>query len=165
MQRLLRMQSTTQPRVQQEVKMSEGNGSPTKLYPTGGSTMFDILEGRAASRSSVGAPFDRSVQEGSPAAAVIEEKNKEILAKAVSPDAFERALTRKASQPSTSSQVKFKRGMVVRHVPTNKRVTIMATGVDTDYKGEIRHHVCVVGTDKKYKVPESALEVIPNGRH
>jgi hypothetical protein len=130
---------------------------PGSKFGSGNTTLFQIT---ASKGTKLGQPQMDSGE--------VSERDKEILAKAIPANRIESVL-RAAAQSKVSSKVNnvankpkpklIKRGMVVKHNPTGQKVTVLATEVDTDKHGKIRHEVCVVGTSKKYKVLEENLEV------
>ena len=140
---------------EKEVKGEVTPMLPGQNFRPGNVTLFQIAE-------SHGKELGRPQSAGN---AEVSQRDKEILAKAIPADKIENVLAkREISQPKpVQSKVAFTRGMVVKHKPTGEKVTIMQTDVDTNSRGHIRHEVCIVGTTKKFKVPERNLEVISNG--
>jgi hypothetical protein len=127
---------------------------PGQKFSSGNLTLFQIAESKG---KQLGHP------QTSYSDAQVSDRDKEILEKAIPADRVESIIRAKGKQKEKLSS-KIKRGMIMQHIPTGEKVTIMATDVDTNTRGHIRHEVCIVGTTKKFKVPEKNLKVISNGK-
>lgn len=123
---------------------------PGSKFGSGNTTLFQIAESKG---SKLGQPVIES-------GATILEKDQQILANAIPANRIEQVLRSKMTQSNQKKNKLIARGLVMKHKPTGKKVTVLKTEIDTDKNGKIRHEVCVVGSSKKYKVLEESLEKI-----
>ena len=131
---------------------------PLAKERTSGTTLLSIVESKG---QNIGTP---TIESGT-----ILEKDKAAFSKAIPADRLEQVISagnsKKRKQQAvvtrtngTLSSKQIKRGMVMNHKSTGKKVVIVKTNVSSTGSGELQHLVMVAGTDKKYIVKESNLE-------
>jgi hypothetical protein len=131
---------------------------PGASFSPGNVTLFQIAESHGQNigqRSSI------------PAGAIVEDKYKEILEKAIPADRIERVLASKANaqvqkveKPKTKlMSIPVEKGMIFRHKKTNQKVKVKKAYIGKSSEGIDQHQVKLFGdkSDKTFIVKESNL--------
>src|SRR5436309_2699591 len=110
-------------------------GAPEKLFRKEG-TLFGMIEsGHVPKTSHPGIPDGQPYVVGQ----TLNEVEKQALEKAVPASVFEKKLISHVDAATRNSKRTIKRGMIMKHQPTDNKVTVIEADVDTTSKGEIRH--------------------------